>query len=278
MPEEFGAHLLGRNPSPPDERDYKLSNFLSLGQTAVSSDPAQLIDLAINEFKLTTVTFKRWASTSYKDVTQTHWWKGFNYLELAKQNLEPAPQPSDFRRWENPQPTLDQGNTNHCVGFSGANWGNTEPVFQVYDNQDGHDLYYECKVVEGEPRQENGAYIRSIGEVLKARQRLSIYAFAESLEETILWVQTKGPAIFGTWWLSDMFSPNESGIVTATGSKEGGHAYLCNGFDAINQMFLFENSWGDSFGVNGSFAMSVADARKLYQDQGEILVAVELPV
>ena len=275
---DIGPHLLGRNPSPPDERDYKLANFARLGvEETATTDPTELITLAAAEFKLTTITFKKWAATSYPDVTKTHWWKGFNYLELAKKALNP-PIITSVTEWYNAEPILDQGNTGHCVGFSGAQWGNTLPFDDQYVNQDGHDLYYECKVIEGEPKQENGAYVRSLAEALLARKRITVYAFAETVDDAIAFIQQKGPVVFGTVWLNNMFDPDADGLVHATGAEAGGHAYLANGYDSDKNQFLFINSWSDQWGVNGHFKMSKSDAEKLFAEYGEIMAAVELPI
>ncbi len=278
MSETIGSNLLGRNPSPKDERDYRLSNFINLGDLEAGTvDPYELIVLGEKELKLTTVSFKKWASTSYNDVTQTHWWKALNYFTQAKESLGFIPA-TTVTEWQNPEPVLDQGNTGHCVGFSGAQWGNTLPVNDQFDNQDGHNLYYECKILEGEPNEENGAYVRSIAEVLKNKQRLSVYAFANSVDEAIAWLQAKGPVIFGTSWLTNMFYPDAEGLISATGSFEGGHAYLSNGYDSSRNQFLFINSWSSDWGKDGHFKMSKSDIEKLFADYGEILAAVELPL
>lgn len=276
--EVVGPHLLGRLPSPPDERDYKLANFLPLGDVEMgSSDPLDLITIAEQELKLTTVTFKKWASTAYPDVTRTHWFKALNALAQAKEALAPAP-PSDVFEWPNPQPILNQEDTNHCVGFSGAQWGNTLPVNDQYTDRDGHAIYYECKVIDGEPGEENGSYIRSLGQALKARKRVTAYAFAANVEEAIEWLKVKGPVVAGTNWYDDMFFPDSFGLVAATGPLVGGHAYLMNGFDPNTDELLYINSWGKNWGADGHFRLSLMDAKMLHTMDGELMVTLELPI
>lgn len=281
MTEVLGPHLLGRKPSPADERDYKLGNFLKLGTETASNNPAELIDLGLAELKLTTVTFKKWAATTYVDVTKTHWWKALNYFELAKQNItpgSPVPISENLFEWNNPRSILDQEDTNHCVGFSGAQWGNTDPVNDNYTERDGHVIYYECKVFDGEPNEENGSVLRSLGKALKARGRISAYAFANSVDEGLEWVKTKGPLVVGTDWYDDMFNPDANGLVTALGPLVGGHAYLCNGFDADKDELLYINSWGRNWANDGHFRISLMDAKYLHSREGEIMVALELPI
>ena len=279
MVKVVGPHLLGRNPSPPDERDYQLANFLNLGvdKAATPTDPSELIDLGLAELKLTTVSFKKWAATSYPDVTKTHWWQALNYFALAKGSVNPTPPPSStLVEWEDGEPILDQGDTGHCVGFSGAQWGNTLPVDDKFGNQDGHDIYYECKVIDGEPRAENGSSVRSLAKALKNRGRLSVYAFANSVDEFVTWIQTKGPVVMGTDWLDNMFDPSADGTVNVSGGIAGGHAYVANGYDSATDEIHFINSWSDSWGAKGHFKMAKSDMEKLFADYGEALVAVEL--
>ena len=278
MTELLGSHLLGRIPSPTDLRDYKLANFLHLGVEATDAEISDLIAAGVAELKLTTVTFKKWAATDYKDVTRTHWWKALNYFEQARQNLAPPAPTGEVYVWDNPRAILDQEDTNHCVGFSGVQWGNTSPINDNYINRDGHVLYYECKVLDGEPNEENGSTMRSQAKALKARGRLSVYAFATSIDEAIEWIKLKGPVLVGTDWFDDMFNPDSNGLISVGGSLAGGHAYLCNGYDADKDELLYINSWGTNWANGGHFRMSVSDAKYLHNLEGEILVAVELPL
>jgi hypothetical protein len=118
---DVGAHLLGRKPSPPDERDYRLANFFGIGAEEATRTPNEEIALAIKELQLTTVTYKHWASAKYTDVTKTHWWQALNHLANASGAVPPTP--TTDKTWRvNFQ--LDQGKTGHCVGFGWAGWSN----------------------------------------------------------------------------------------------------------------------------------------------------------
>jgi hypothetical protein len=282
---EIGKHLLGRIPSPPDTRDYKLKNFEGLGVSvsAAPVDPVYEIAQAGEHLSKTTVTFRRWAATDYPDITATHWWKALNHLQNALDVLEPVPPPVppptvDMVLWTKDDPTLDQGNTPHCVGFSAAQWANTLPVDGEYRNEDGHALYYECKVIDGDPGAENGSFMRSAGEALLARERLSVYAFASSVEEIKTFVRQKGPVLVGTNWYEDMFDPDSQGFVTPTGGVAGGHAYLLCGDAPTEDAFIFLNSWDAGWGQGGYFKIKYDDFATLLADFGEAVVAVELPL
>ncbi len=269
---EIGPHLLGRKPSPPDLRDYRLANFYGIGMVSVAPTDEELAAVATSELQKTTITYKNWASRHYDNVTVTHWWKAFNALA---QIVGPPPVPSNDREWAAAF-QLNQSSTGHCVGFGWAGWGDSEPVVDEYGDPDGHAIYYECKVIEGQPNNEDGAYPRDGAKAMLARGRLSTYAAAATITDVIDYLRSTGPLVIGTDWTSDMFEPDSNGFIKPTGSYEGGHCYLLYG---INDTTLtFKNSWGADWGDNGSFHMSVADFTVLMQSYGEAWASVELPL
>lgn len=270
---EIGEHLLGRKPSPPDSRDYRLANFAEIGTEESSLTPGEELALAIKELQLTTVGYKRWAATQYNDVTKTHWWQALNHLTKAGGYVPPTPVTNKTWRAEF---QLDQEDTPHCVGFGWAGWSNAEPIENHYINDDGHAIYYETKVIEGDPGGENGAYPRDGAEAMRARGRLNTYAFATSMDDIINHLRTKGTVGVGTDWTYDMFNPDSNGFVKPTGQNAGGHWYLLYGIDG--DVLLFKNSWGTQWGDNGSFRMTIPDFADLMERQGEAIASVELPI
>lgn len=280
---DIGPHLLGRIPSPPDERDFVARNFLGLGEDkAGTTDPVQLVTQAVAELKLTTISYPKWAATKYTDVTQTHWWKALNYLSQVAPSPSPSPTPTGDKVWQD-KDQLDQGNYGTCVGNGWAQWGNTDPVNDNYTEKDARAIYYEATVFDGSPDNpdapgggQQGATVRSGAKAMQQRTRLSTYAQAATEDDIKAWIAQKGPVVVGTDWMNDMFNPDANGYVKPTGGVAGGHCYLLVGDLESEGAFFFQNSWGSGWGQNGYFKMKYADFQTLLSKGGEAWVAVEL--
>ena len=173
---------------------------------------------------------------------------------------------------------LDQGDTPHCVGFAWAGWGICEPIVDDFSNADGNRIYYEAKVIDGEPNQEDGSTTLSGVKAMQKDGRLQNYAFATSLDDMVTWLLTKGPVVVGTNWYEKMFTPDANGLVTIGGSVAGGHEHLIVGVDKDKQLFKHVNSWGASWSQGGFFFLSFADEQRLQNENGDACTAVELDV
>jgi hypothetical protein len=270
--ENLGPHLLGRRPSEPDPRDYQLGAFLS-------DDPldAALTTLMTSHAAQAT---KAWAKIATARIHALEPAPGPGPTPTPPAPPTPNPTPPAAPTavvWGDTDTVLDQGQTPHCVGFGSAQWGNTLPIDDHFTNADGDAIYYECKVIDGEPNAEDGSDVRSAGKALRNRQRVAAYAFAASIDEACQWVLQHGPVIMGTDWTNDMFNPDAQGFVKPSGGVAGGHCYVLLGYDPDTAVLTFLNSWGSGWAENGRFHMHKADAVTLFKNKGEALAAVELP-
>jgi hypothetical protein len=279
MSTDPGPHLLGRQPSPPDDRDFPLGAFLE------NDDPLDAA-LAVLQASHAAKATKTWAAVATERI------KAMSPSPPPTPDPTPNPTPNPTPdppppapspsggavSWTDVRGTLDQGQTPHCVGFGWAQWGNTDPVEDNFANADGDAIYAECKIIDGEPGQQNGSNVRSGAKAMKNRSRLNTYAFASSIDEATKWVLAHGPVVMGTDWTNDMFNPDGNHFVKPTGGVAGGHCYLLVGYDPGAKVLEFQNSWGSSWGKSGRFYMHQADAEKLFTSQGEACAAVELPL
>jgi hypothetical protein len=255
-------HGLGRKPSPPDPRDWSLKPFLGSN--------VELVTAAVLELKQTTRGYKD-ARYSGDPIAGSHWAKALAYLA----QIAPPPPTGDVVWADKRQ--LDQGDTGHCVGFGWTQWGNTAPVEDAFDNAYAHSLYYSIKVIEGEPNQEDGAYVRDGATAMRNRGKLGAYAFAHSVSEITAYVRAHGPVVVGTDWYNDMFDPDVQGYVKQGGGIAGGHCYTIRGHLPAESAYLCQNSWGDSWGLGGSFKIKVSDFASLLAADGEAVAGLELP-
>jgi hypothetical protein len=190
--------------------------------------------------------------------------------------------------WTDAEPVLDQGQYGTCVGNGGAQWGNTLPIDDHFNEKNARDLYYECTVIDGSPDDpdapgggQQGSTVHSLAKALKNRNLLNVYAFASTTDAVTKFIQQSGPVIIGIDWYNDMFNPDAQGLIKPTGGVAGGHCIILNGWHPAGEAFPVEvyegiNSWSDSWGVKGHFFLAVTDFATLLSGNGEALAAVEL--
>lgn len=173
---------------------------------------------------------------------------------------------------------LDQGETNHCVGFGWAGWGICLPVFDDFTDADGHKIYYLAKDAEGESGWENGSTTLAGARAMQSLGRLRTYAWAQNIDDVITWVLTRGPIVTGTNWYSAMFMPDSNGFVKIDGDYRGGHEYYINECNTSLRFLGFVNSWGEKFGLGGKFYMTFETYAELLRQNGDACTAPELPL
>jgi len=171
---------------------------------------------------------------------------------------------------------LNQGSTPHCVGFAWCGFGISLPVFDDWDNSRGDEIYYQAKIFDGEPGQENGSTTRSGVQAFQYFGLLSSYAFATSLDDIVTWLLVNGPVVTGTNWYNQMMSPDSTGLIKVGGSIVGGHEWMLSGVDTVTRKLKGTNSWGTEFGINGQFFIGFDDYQRLLNEQGDACTAVEI--
>ena len=178
---------------------------------------------------------------------------------------------------------LDQGREGACVGFSLAHELIAKPA--VYKNiaaADALNFYHQAQQQDPWP---GGAYpgaspfyegtsVLAGAQVMKQRGYLKEYRWAFGLDDLILGVGYKGPAVLGVDWYDNMFDTDKNGYIHAYGEVSGGHAILCKGVNVKQQYFTLHNSWGPDWGVNGDCKISFDDMDWLLHNGGEACIPV----
>jgi len=183
-------------------------------------------------------------------------------------------------------PILDQGQVGRCTGNAGVGVLGTSPHNLLNNtilplNEDGATtLYSEAETLDGDgpyPPNDHGSSGLSIAKVLLAKGLINSYQHNFTLQDTLL-ALTQYPLMLGTNWHADMFNPDASGQVHPIGAIEGGHEYECNEIDVENGLVWCDNSWGDSWGLQGRFYLTWEDLNTLLLESGDSTVLIPLGI
>lgn len=184
------------------------------------------------------------------------------------------------KRWSSVR-VLNQGETNHCVGFGCAAWGIAAPITTPWHDDDGHRLYYAAKVHDGDPEGEMGSCVRSGLKALQERGHVDKYFWLTAVGEEpemgdlLTFLLCHGTVIVGTTWTTGMFYPDANGRIRPTGRSAGGHCYLLRGYDRETRLVRLRNSWGRGWGKLGDAFIHRRDLKRLLDGDGEACAIIE---
>lgn len=172
---------------------------------------------------------------------------------------------------------LNQGNVGACVGFSWAAELAARPaVIPNITDVMGFNLYHEAQRLDEWPGEAyEGSSVLGGAKAIKARGFLEEYRWAFGLDDLVLAIGYRGPAVLGINWYSGMFSPDNAGIIHPTGNVVGGHAILANGVSISKRLIRLHNSWGQWWGINGDAFISFDDLNRLLHEQGEACIPIK---
>lgn len=178
----------------------------------------------------------------------------------------------------------DQGHKPQCVAYSWLHWLEDGPTTHPDRTPgadplvDPTDVYNRAQKIDQWPGENyDGTSVRAGAKILREEGLISEFRWANTIEEVVQAILERGPVVFGSWWYSSMFYPDEEGYIEVSGSQEGGHAYLLNGVNTRIGVFRIKNSWGRSWGKDGYAYISIEDMERLLNEFGEACLAVEIP-
>ncbi|HEU5026608.1 MAG TPA: C1 family peptidase [Spirillospora sp.] len=183
--------------------------------------------------------------------------------------------------WQRRVPVFDQGDTGSCTGNAAAGVLGTSPFYEtlpaglVDDEGEAVKLYSAATALDDYPGtyppDDTGSDGLSVAKACQQAGLISGYQHITSVAAAQTAIKT-GPFIVGVNWYSSMDNPDANGLVKVSGQIRGGHEFECHGYDAQADLWWFTNSWGDSWGKDGTFCMSSASFARLLSEQGDATV------
>lgn len=172
---------------------------------------------------------------------------------------------------------LDQGTEGACTGFAVSHEAAARPVsVPNVTNSVAQQIYYRARELdEWEGESYEGSSVLGAIKAAKEYGWYSEYRWAFGVNDLAIAVSRKGPAVLGINWYTGMYDTDSNGFIHASGSLAGGHAILCIGYNVKGNYFKLQNSWGPSWGLNGTCKISYEDMNRLLKEQGEACVPVK---
>ena len=187
------------------------------------------------------------------------------------------------KTWKIAAKNLDQGDYGTCVGNAWTNFLRCAPI-QTTANESMALKIYDAAILldewtdnDHDTDRQMGTSVRGGAMAVTNMGRLNSYLWAFELQPAVEWVLTMGPVVLGTTWYSSMMKPDAQGIVQIkTNARSlGGHSYLWRGADTKKALAYCVNSWSDSWGLSGNFAIPFKDLETLIHDEGEACTAIQ---
>jgi hypothetical protein len=188
-------------------------------------------------------------------------------------------------------PALDQGAEGACVGFGGVDAGNvlrlvarpgTRELLGASDAEELYRLAQKRDQVPGESYEGT-----SVLGGMKAGVELGLWggylwAFGtRDIAQALL--QRRGPVVIGVPWFAGMYDTGPRGKVVVSGPPVGGHCLAVVGLQLTGPNgeagvhFVWQNSWGPSYGDEGLGYIANADLVALLHSQGEAAIPTPGP-
>jgi hypothetical protein len=161
------------------------------------------------------------------------------------------------------------------VGFAWAHEIAARPRARHADEHTAIGLYRRAQQLDEWPGENySGTSVLAGAKATAERKLLTSYRWAFGLNDLILALGYKGPAVLGVNWYEGMGRTDAEGYIRVEGDVMGGHAILCNAVDVKRRRFKLHNSWGLNWGISGECYVSFDDMERLLHERGEACIPI----
>jgi intein/homing endonuclease len=170
----------------------------------------------------------------------------------------------------------------NCVGHGFAHELIARP--SVVDGIDSNfaveKIYWEAQKIDqwaggsypGARPQYEGTSVLAGAKVVQKLGYVKEYRWAFGLDDLIMAVGYKGPAVIGVNWYEGMQDTDSDGYISPQGYFQGGHCVLVKGVNIKDGYFTIHNSWGEDWGVKGDCRITFSDMDYLLNQDGEACI------
>jgi len=177
------------------------------------------------------------------------------------------------RLWECPA-WLDQMAEGSCVGHAVAHELAAQPMQAAVSSKLARRIYRAAQKIDTIPGEAYEGTTVDAG--MRAAAAMGYYdewRWAYNLEDLILGLSHRGPAVIGVNWYRGMEKPRD-GFIFPTGRHLGGHAIAVIGYNQPSNFFRLRNSWGKDWGLNGDCFIFAHTLDLLMRRQGEAAIPI----
>jgi hypothetical protein len=184
-------------------------------------------------------------------------------------------------------PLLNQLDVGSCTGNGQVGVLACTPNFQALpagypalDEAEALRIYSAAEVIDGDgpyPPNDDGSSGPSAAKAAMQLGLIGGYTHCLSLADILDALQKQAVSI-GVNWYDSFDSPPPSGLlaISPDATVRGGHEPMLRGVDVSDKTVFGDNSWGVSWGLNGSFSMTWDTLDRLLHEQGDGTVSVPL--